>query len=287
MYVVAGASGNTGKIVAKRLLAAGKKVRAIVRHPDKAKDLAEQGAELVSADLGDRAAFEKALAGATGLYLLSPPDMGAQDFLKERSALLTSVAAAIKSARVPHTVFLSSIGGHQVSGTGIILTTHAGETALHEAGVGFTALRAAYFVENWGSVIPVAKKDGVLPSFLPGNKAFPMVCTADIGNTAADLLLEGSGAPRVVELSGPRDVSPAEVAQTLSKILEKPVSLVEPPLDAVVPTFTGFGISANVAGLFRDMYAGLASGAVAWQGGSAVARRGKTSLEETLRALAR
>jgi uncharacterized protein YbjT (DUF2867 family) len=286
MYVVTGASGNTGKIVAKRLLAAGKKVRAIVRHPDKAKDLADQGAELVSADLSDRAALEKALAGATGFYLLSPPDMGAQDFLKERSALLGSVASAVKAAGVPHTVFLSSIGAHRTSGTGIILTTHAGEKALREAGVNFTALRAAYFVENWGSVIPVAKQDGVLPSFLVGNKVTPMVCTVDIGTAAAELLLEGANAPRVAELSGPRDVTPAEVAQTLGKVLGKPVNLVEPPLDAVVPTFTSFGISANVAGLFRDMYAGLANGTVAWEGGSASARRGKTSLEETLRALA-
>lgn len=286
MFVVAGASGNTGKIVAKRLLAAGKKVRAIVRHPDKAKDLADQGAELVSADLSDRAAFEKALVGASGLYLLSPPDMGAQDFLKERTALLGSVASAVKAAGVPHTVFLSSVGAHRTSGTGIILTTHAGEKALREAGVNFTALRAGYFVENWGSVIPVAKQDGVLPSFLPGNKAAPMVCTVDIGTAAADLLLEGANAPRVVELSGPRDVTPAEVAQALGKILGKPVNLVEPPLDAVVPTFTSFGISANVAGLFRDMYAGFANGTVAWESGSAVARRGKTSLEDTLRALA-
>lgn len=286
MYVVAGASGNTGKIVAKRLLAAGKKVRAIVRHPDKAKDLADLGAELVSADLSDRAAIEKAFTGASGLYLLSPPDMGAQDFLKERSALLTSVAGAVKAAGVPHTVFLSSIGAHRTSGTGIILTTHAGENALRGAGVNVTALRAAYFVENWGSVIPVAKQDGVLPSFLPGNKVLPMVCTVDIGNTAADLLLEGANAPRVVELSGPRDVSTAEVAQVVSKILGKPVNLVEPPLDAVVPTFTSFGISTNIASLFRDMYAGLADGTIAWEGGSAVARRGKTSLEETLRALA-
>jgi uncharacterized protein YbjT (DUF2867 family) len=285
MFVVAGASGNTGKIVAKRLLAAGKKVRAIVRHPDKAKDLADQGAELVSADLGDRAAFEKALAGASGLYLLSPPDLGAQDFLKERAALLGSVAGAVKAAGVPHTVFLSSIGAHRTSGTGIILSTHAGEKALRDAGVTFTALRAGYFVENWASVIPVAKQDGVLPSFLPGNQAVPMVCTVDIGTTAADLLLEGANAPRVVELSGPRDVTPAEVAQTLGKILGKPVNLVEPPLDAVVPTFTSFGISANIAGLFRDMYAGFANGTVAPEGGSAVARRGKTSLEETLRAL--
>jgi uncharacterized protein YbjT (DUF2867 family) len=112
-----------------------------------------------------------------------------------------------------------------------------------------------------------------------------MVCTTDIGETAAELLLEGARAPRVVELSGPRDASPNDVAQTLSKILGKPVNVVEPPLDAVVPTFTSFGISPNIAGLFRDMYQGIKDGSVVFEGAPAEARRGKTSLETSLRAL--
>lgn len=287
MYVVTGASGNTGKIVAKRLLAAGKKVRVIVRSADKVADLATQGAEVVTAaDLTDRAAFEKALAGATGLYLLSPPDMAAKDFLKERAAWLASVVATVKAARVPHVVFLSSISADRSSGTGIILSVHEGERLLRESGVPTTMLRAGYFVENWGAVIPVAKGDGVLPSFVAANQAIPMVSTVDIGSAAADLLLEGASAPRVVELSGPRDVSPTDVAQALSKILGKPVNVVEPPLDAVVPTFTSFGISPNIAGLYRDMYQGLRDNVVVFQGPPAQARRGKTPLEETLRQLA-
>jgi uncharacterized protein YbjT (DUF2867 family) len=286
MYVVTGASGNTGKIVAKRLLAAGKKVRAIVRQPDKARDLADAGAELVQADLSDRAAFEKALAGAQGLYLLSPPDMGAKDFLKERAALLASVVGAVKAASVPHVVFLSSISANRPSGTGIILSVYEGERLLRESGVPTTMLRAGYFVENWGAVIPAAKGDGVLPSFIAASQSLPMVCTADIGETAAELLLQGDRAPRVVELSGPRDASPNDVAQTLSKILGKPVAVVEPPLDAVVPTFTSFGISPNIAGLFRDMYQGIKDGSVVFEGAPAEARRGKTSLETSLRALA-
>jgi uncharacterized protein YbjT (DUF2867 family) len=286
MYVVTGATGNTGKIVAKQLLAAGKKVRVIVRDAAKAQELAAQGAEVVTADLTDGAAFGKALAGATGLYLLSPPDMGAKDFLKERAAWLASVVATVKAARVPHVVFLSSISADRSSGTGIILSVHEGERLLREAGVPTTALRAGYFVENWAAVVPAAKGDGVLPSFIAANQAIPMVSSVDIGKTAADLLLEGAAAPRVVELSGPRDLTPNDVAQTLSKILDKPVQVVEPPLDAVVPTFTSFGISPNIAALYRDMYQGLRDNTVVFQGPPAEARRGKTPIEETLRQLA-
>lgn len=286
MYVITGASGNTGKVAAKKLLETGQRVRALVRSADKAKDLAALGAEVVEVQLGDRAGFEGALAGATGLYLLSPPDLASSDFLAERAKLLDSVIAAIAAVKVPHVVLLSSIGAHQPSGTGIIQSVAGAEKALRSAGVTSTFLRASYFVENWAAVIPVAKQDGVLPSFLPGDLKVPMVSTVDIGRLAADALLDGPRGERVLELAGPSDPTPKDVAAAVSKILGKPVQLVEPPLDAVVPTFTSFGISANVASLYRDMYQGIIDGRVTFEAGKAELRRGTTTLEETLRQLA-
>jgi uncharacterized protein YbjT (DUF2867 family) len=287
MYVISGASGNTGKVVATRLLKAGKQVRALVRNADKAKELAALGAEVVSVDLSDRVGLERALVGATGFYLLSPPDMGSQSFLAERSQLLAAVASTVKAAAVPHVVFLSSIGAQHETGTGIIQSVAAGERALRGSGVPSTFLRAAYFVENWAAVLPVAKQDGVLPSFIPGGLKTPMVSTVDIGMLAAEALLEGPRAERVLELSGPQDLTPQELAATVAKVLGKPVQLVEAPLDAVVPTFTSFGISADIAALYRGLYEGIINGTVAFEGGKAEAHRGATTAEETLRALAK
>jgi uncharacterized protein YbjT (DUF2867 family) len=184
-------------------------------------------------------------------------------------------------------VFLSSVGAQHATGTGIIQTVHAGEVALRSAGVTSTFLRPAYFVENWAAVLPVAKQDGVLPSFIAGDQKMPMASTADIGSLAAEALLDGPRGQRVLELSGPEDVTPKQVAAVVSKILGRAVQLVEPPLDAVVPTFTSFGISADVAGLFQGMYEGIRAGRVSFEGGKTEARRGQTSLEETLRQLAK
>jgi len=47
IFVVAGATGHVGSVVARELLSAGHKVRTIVRSVDKAKALAGQGAELL------------------------------------------------------------------------------------------------------------------------------------------------------------------------------------------------------------------------------------------------
>lgn len=284
MYVISGATGNTGKVAATKLLQAGKRVRALVRDAEKAKDLAQLGAEVVTLDLADRAGLERALAGATAAYLLSPPDMAAKNFLAERAALLDSVAAAVKAAAVPHVVFLSSIGA-QHAGNGVIQSVHAGERALLATGAPVTFLRPAYFVQNWGAVLPVAKKDGVLPSFIPGDFRMPMVSSADVGSSAAEALLDGARGHRILELSGPQDVTPREVAAVVSKLLDKPVQLVEAPLDAVVPTFVSFGISSDIANLYRDMYEGIVTGRVSWEGGKAEARRGSISVEDALRPL--
>ena len=64
MYVVAGATGNTGKVVAEQLLAAGKEVRAWVRSAEKGAALAAAGAELAIVDLEDAASIRAGLEGA-------------------------------------------------------------------------------------------------------------------------------------------------------------------------------------------------------------------------------
>jgi uncharacterized protein YbjT (DUF2867 family) len=53
MYVVLGASGNTGHIVAKTLLARGQKVRVVGRNATHLQLLATQGAEIFVADVTD------------------------------------------------------------------------------------------------------------------------------------------------------------------------------------------------------------------------------------------
>lgn len=285
MFVVAGVTGNTGSVVANKLLDEGKKVRAIARDPKKAEALKARGAEVVSVDLDDAQALTQTLAGAEGFYILSPPDASSSGFLAARRRLLDAVAQAVVAARVPHTVFLSSIGAQHERGTGIIESVHYGEKVLAATGQPVTFVRAGYFIENWASVLPVVKKDGVLPTFLADALAVPQVAARDIGLVAANVLLDGPAGVRVIELGGPVEASAADVAKVLSRLLDRPVSVAHAPLAAVVPTFTSFGISGDVAALFRDMYEGINNGTVSWQGAPAVLVRGRQGIEETLRPL--
>ncbi|HEV7219760.1 MAG TPA: NAD(P)H-binding protein, partial [Terriglobales bacterium] len=79
MYVILGASGNTGHIVANQLLAQQKKVRVVGRHAAHLQPLAAQGAEVFVGDLADASALTKAFQGADSAYVMIPPDPGGND----------------------------------------------------------------------------------------------------------------------------------------------------------------------------------------------------------------
>jgi uncharacterized protein YbjT (DUF2867 family) len=286
MYVIAGVSGNTGSVVANTLIEQGKKVRVLVRDAKKGETWRARGAEVAVASVDDEAALTAGLRGATAAYLLSPPDMASTDFLGERRATVETIARAVDASKVGHVVFLSSVGAHQPAGTGAIRTAHYAEARLPKTGAKVTFVRAAYFVENWGSVLGAAAH-GKLPTFLPPDLAIPMVATRDIGLVAAKALVEGPPAAKteLIELAGPRDYSSREIAAALAKILGKPVEVDAAPLEAVVPTFTSFGISANIAGLFQEMYDGIAKGLVVFEGKGARFVRGQVDAETVLRGL--
>ena len=285
MFVISGVSGNTGSIVANALLEQGKKVRVIVRDPKKGEPWKARGAEVAIASVDDDAALTKAFEGATGVYVLSPPNLGATDFIAERRATAESIGRAVTNSKVPHVVFPPSTGAQHDAGTGLIRTAAYVERVLAKTPAKTTFIRAASFLENWASVLGAAAQ-GKLPTFLPPDLVTPMVATKDIGLVAAKALLEPpSGKSEIIELAGPRDYSSRDIAGVLSKILGKPVEIDAAPVEAVTPAFISFGISPNIAGLFQEMYAGVASGLVSFEGKGARQVRGNVDAEAVFRGL--
>ncbi|CAN5731259.1 NAD(P)H-binding protein [soil metagenome] len=286
IYAVAGVTGHTGSVAAETLLAQGKKVRFIVRDAAKGAPWQAKGAEVAIASLDDTAALTRALTGVAGAFLLIPPDVTTATPIESNAKLSALLATVGRAAKVPHVVFLSSVGAQHAAGTGPIKALHRAEADLAATGTALTAVRAAYFQENWGSSLGMLAQ-GVLPTFIPSDVRYPQVATRDIGRTIAAALVEGgaAGTKQVIELAGPRDYTGAEVAAALATITGKPVTAQNAPLEAVVPTFTSFGLSAAVAEQFREMYEGIAAGIVACEGGAARQVRGSVEVEDTLRGL--
>ena len=286
MYVVAGVTGKTGKVVAETLLAQKKPVRALVRDEAKGAAWKKRGAEVVVAELDDAAALGRALAGVTGAYLLLPTQYQSTDARADGAKRTRAIVRAIESSGVAHVVLLSAVGAQHASGTGQVAALHDAEVALSHVKAAVTSIRAAAFMENLGGSLYALDK-GVLPTFLAAGHAIAMVAAADVGTISAQALLEGGKGYSVIELAGPRDYTPEDVAAALSRITGKPVVVQQDAEDAMVPALMAAGMNRRWAELYQETFHALNHGHIAWEGGRARFVRGTTEIDAVLSRLAK
>jgi uncharacterized protein YbjT (DUF2867 family) len=282
MFVVVGATGNTGSAVVETLLGQKQPVKVVVRSADKGAAWKAKGAEIAVASLDDVPALVKAFEGAKGVYLLVPPNYGAQAWLADQRSRMDRAADAVKKSAVGHIVFLSSIGGHIAEGTGPIRAARYGEQVLGGAVKNLTILRPCYFMENWVPVIGAARANGVLPTFIAPPAKIPMIATDDIGRIGAECLIAGGQGRQIVEMAGPEEYSPAQAAAALGLLLGRTVTAQHAPLSKVIPTFTSFGFSDEAAKLFEEMYTSFSTGAIGYEHPASVIR-GLVTLSEALK----
>jgi NAD(P)H dehydrogenase (quinone) len=285
MLAIMGATGQTGGAALAAALAAGQAVRAIVREPASAAALAETGAVLAKADLGDVEALTVAFTGAKAAYVLNPVPHAAEDVFAAAAKNGAAIAGAIRRAGVPHVVALSSSGAHRSEGTGIVRALHDFEQALRGAAPSLTFIRATEFMENWGSVLGVAAEHGILPSMRqPLDVAGETVSAIDVGRQAAAELARPHAGERIVNLKGPAEYSPEDAAQALGELLGKPVAAVPTPREEWEPGLIAAGLSAShareLAGLYDAMNAGQAGFEEVGE-----TRRGSVTLKQALAGL--
>jgi len=284
MYVVFGATGQTGSAVADVLLETKLPVRVVLRSEKAADAWRERGADVAFADLMDTDALTEALVGATGVYALNPPAYKASDTTAAAKKIGAHYIEAIKKSSVRKAVLLSSIGSQHDHGTGLILSTHHLENIFGELEIPVAFLRAASFMDNWNGVAKVAAEKGVLPSFYqPLDRRIPMVATKDIGRTAAALLTEEWRGKRIIELYGAADYSPNDTATAFAHLLQRDVRAVPILESEWQKMIEGFGFSPEGANNYVEMMRGFNSGHIVFEGGSGVRTvKGQTTIDDAI-----
>ena len=99
MFTVMGITGNVGGAVAENLLAAGKKVRGVVRNAEKAKAWADKDVELVQSAYDDPAALASAFTGAEGVFAMIPPDFAPAPGLPDQKRTIAAIRKALEQAK--------------------------------------------------------------------------------------------------------------------------------------------------------------------------------------------
>jgi uncharacterized protein YbjT (DUF2867 family) len=263
MYVILGATGNTGSVVAKTLLDRGKKVRVVGRDSKKLAPFVSRGAEAFAADVLDAEALSRAFAGAEAVYALIPPLMTSPDFRAYQEQVSDSIAKALQTAGITHAVTLSSVGADKPDKTGPVAGLHSMESKFARIkGLNALHLRAGYFMENTLAQIGVIQGFGMMAGPVRADLALPMIATKDIGAAAAEALvrLDFRG-QQTRELLGQREITYNEVSKIIGSAIGKPaLAYLQLPDEQVIQAMSGMGISKNMATLLCEMSASLNSG---------------------------
>ncbi len=263
MYVVLGASGNTGHAVANNLLAGGQKVRVVGRNAAHLQPLAAKGAETFVADVTDAGALAKAFDQADSAYVMIPPNPASTDPLGYSNRVSDAIAAAVQTAATKNVVALSSIGADKASGTGPVVGLYNLEQKLNQiVGANVLYLRAGYFMENTLPQVNAIRMMGSVATPLRPDLKLPMIATRDIGNAAAEALSRPSvRGKQTRELLGQRDLTYTEVATIIGRAIGKPdLKYVQAPDDQFRSVLVQMGMSEQFARLLLEMTAALNSG---------------------------
>jgi uncharacterized protein YbjT (DUF2867 family) len=259
MFLVMGITGQVGGATAQRLLAQGKKVRALVRNREKATNWAAQGVELVDGDWNEAAALERALEGVDGAFVMLPSVWAPSPDFKEARGVIANYVEALTRAPVPRVVALSSMGADRTSGLGMITALSLLEQGLRRLTLPIAYVRAGGFFENFLYGLHVAQ-GGTLPVYYnPTDRTSTMVATNDIGAEVATLL-SGPAWPghRVIELGSM--VSADEVAAQLGEVMQRDVKAFAVPRAGWPAAFEQFGIPKGQTGPAEAMYEAVNAG---------------------------
>jgi len=257
-YVICGATGNIGGVLAHDLLARGKPVRVIGR--DATRLAAFGDAEPATGSLDDRDFLAGAFSGATAVFAMIPPSHGEADFRAYQNRVGEAVAHGIERAGVRYVVNLSSVGAQHAQGCGPVNGLHDQEQRLNALpGVHVLHLRPTFFMENHLGSIGAIKGLGVLPGALRPDLATPQIATRDIAAVAARRLTAVDFNDKsVLELLGPRDVTMKDVAGVLGRAIgHDDLRYVQVDYRDVRQAFLGMGTSADLADLYVEMLRGI------------------------------
>jgi uncharacterized protein YbjT (DUF2867 family) len=151
MILLAGASGQLGRRVARRLCDAGMPVRALTREPSRLAHLAAHGAHVVEGDLVDGAWIPAALDGVEAVVIashgLAPPSRRNHPGVVDGAGTARLVDALASLPEPPHVVFTSVIGVEFATSAFGRLKL-ATEQRVRDAGLPFTFVRPTVFIET-------------------------------------------------------------------------------------------------------------------------------------------
>lgn len=222
---VAGATGDTGGAATEALMAAGEKLRTLVRKEDQRSErLRSLGVEVLVGNLSDLDDVARALEGIFSAYFVYPIESGGI----QATAFF---AQAARETGVSAIVNMSQISARRIAASHAARDHWVSERVFDWSGIPVTHIRPTFFAQwlTYPGQVANIKKDGVLR--LPfGDGRHAPIAAEDQGRVIAAILrAPAPHAGKVYPLYGPVEMNHHGIAAEMSKALGRTV--VYEPID--------------------------------------------------------
>lgn len=218
MFAIVGATGNSGRAAVKELMRLGENPLCVVRNAEKAREVLGGDAKVAVAEVDDRAALEKALAGVKRVFIVTGhnPQCGEQQ---------VNILESAKAAGAEYVVKLS--GGKAMatadSETPVGRGHHLVERAMQESGLAWTILRPGLFMQNVFAQAALIKNDSKMALPFAPDLPLAFIDTRDAGALGAHVLRDPDKyAGKTIEYSGPARTY-ADFAKDFSDVLGRTI----------------------------------------------------------------
>lgn len=256
MILVAGANGLLGGTVVQRLLRRGTPVRALSRDAARLKRLAAAGAEIVPADMLDRAALEHACAGVTQVVTTANNIMGrgprSCNRIDERMyQTLGEVATAL---RVPRIVHVSARNLEADSVVDYFRVKFRVEGIVRSGAVPWVVIRPSAFIDVWAGVVfgSLERPAPVATVFGRGDRVANYIAVDDVVSFILAVLDDPTIEREVIDIGGPSELTLTQLATTIQRARGVPERVRHVPAPVL-------GIARHAVRPFNEVAARLAS----------------------------
>lgn len=253
MIAVTGATGQLGRLVIESLLdrnVAPSELVAVVRNPDKAKDIAERGIEIRRADYTQPEALSAALKGIDKLLLISSSEIGS------RLEHHRNVLDAAKEAGIERLVY-TSLAFADSSPLSLAEEHKDTEALIREGGFRYTILRNGWYTENYTVSLAQNVEHGAMVGSARDGRV-SMAPRKDYAEAAAVVLTTDGHEGAVYELGGDKAYTMSELAQEISRAAGKEVVYRDMSTEEHAGALVGFGLPESAASVFASFDTGIA-----------------------------
>jgi uncharacterized protein YbjT (DUF2867 family) len=228
-------------------------VRVLVRDPVKVTALADAGAEVAQGDLDVPATIDDAMAGVSGVVLVSPA-VPAQELNVIHSAARANVGHVVKATS-------KASADSPIARRRWQAEIEAGLAA---SGIPHTLLRSNTYMQNVLALAPAVVKTSSFGSSA-GKGRSGLVDARDVAAVAAGIAADPAGhAGKTYWLTGPELISNYEVAAVLSELLGRAITYRELTIEENKDAMIRAGVPGQIAEMNAQALSLAADGDAEW-----------------------